>query len=288
MPNIKQHLTRLDIIVDNVFIPAITDGRFLLSLPAKGGLGIPIFSAVADIEFANSRAATEQLIVHISNQYSTAPMDSEQLKTARRRIVNTREELNNSTLQQLHEKMSPEQLRANDLAKMRGASSWLTTLPLKSENFDLREFYDALSFRYHWTPKCLPSTCPCGKRIDVDHAMSCMKSGFVHRRHDDVQDLFASLLKDVCHDAEVEPHLKHFFMPGILTHLQSHLNQKLDTAFSSNENEKKPHYNQRIIKVEHGSFSPLVFSSYGGNGRDGERFLTELAHVIRSRWIIAL
>ena len=35
-----------------------------------------------------------------------------------------------------------------------------------------------------------------------------MKGGFVHRRHDDVRDLFATLLKDVCHDVEVEPHLE--------------------------------------------------------------------------------
>ena len=61
--------------------------------------------------------------------------------------------------------------------------------------------------KYRWTPKYLPSMCPCGKRFDVDHAMSCMKGGFVHRRHDDVRDLFATLLKDVCHDVEVEPHL---------------------------------------------------------------------------------
>ena len=37
--------------------------------------------------------------------------------------------------------------------------------------------------------------------------MSYMKGGFVHRRHDDVRDPFASLLKDVCHD-EVKPHLQ--------------------------------------------------------------------------------
>ena len=59
------------------------------------------------------------------------------------------------------------------LATMKGGSSWLTTLPLKSENFNLnkREFYDVLSLRYRWTPKYLPSMCPCGKRFDVDHAM---------------------------------------------------------------------------------------------------------------------
>ena len=73
--------------------------------------------------------------------------------------------------------MSSEALRANDLAEIKGALTGLTTLPLKSENFDpnKREFYDALSLRYRWTPKHLPSTCPCGKRFDVDLAVSCMK-----------------------------------------------------------------------------------------------------------------
>ena len=59
--------------------------------------------------------------------------------TSRRRIANTRGELNNTIVQQLSEKMSPEQLRANDLAKMKDALNWLTTLPLKSENFDLNK-----------------------------------------------------------------------------------------------------------------------------------------------------
>ena len=94
-------------------------------------------------------------------------------------------------------KTNPEKLRANDLSRMKGASSWLTILPLKSENFVLnrREFYD-------------PSLCPCGKKYDVDHAMSCMKGGFVYRRHDEVRDMLANLLKDVCHDVQVEPHLQ--------------------------------------------------------------------------------
>ena len=112
---------------------------------------MPIFSAVADIEFANSRAATEWLIEHISNRDSTAPMDSEQLKTARRRIASTREleKLNNTTLQQLREKMRQEQLRANGLEKMRGASSWLTTLLLKSENFVLNKRESRSTFHLH-------------------------------------------------------------------------------------------------------------------------------------------
>ncbi|CAH3196723.1 unnamed protein product, partial [Porites evermanni] len=114
--------------------------------------------------------------------------------------------------------------------------------------------------------------------------MSYMKGGFVHRRHDDVRDPFTSLLKDVCHD-EVKPHLQPLTGEVLISSansydeacLDSHLNQKVDTAFLSDENENKRHYNQRIIEVEHGSFSPLVFSPYGGNGREAERFPTELA-----------
>ena len=58
---------------------------------------------------------------------------------------------------------------------------------------------------------------------------------------------------------------------------KGHQNQKLDTAFTSNENEKKLHYNQRVIEVEHGSFSPLVSASYWGSGREAEQFLAQLA-----------
>ena len=75
MPNIKQHLSTLDDIVVNVFIPTITEGhicskneRLLLSLPVKkGGLAIPIFSNAAQFEFTNSRMATEQLTIMIKN-----------------------------------------------------------------------------------------------------------------------------------------------------------------------------------------------------------------------------
>ena len=46
---------------------------------------------------------------------------------------------------------------------------------------------------------------------------------------------------------------------------KSYQNQNLQTAFDNNEKEKKRTYNQRVIQVEHGSFTPLVFSAYGGS-----------------------
>ena len=53
--------------------------------------------------------------------------------------------------------------------------------------------------------------------------------------------------------------------------------------FNANEREKKRHYNQRVIDVEHGSFTPLVFTPYGGTGREADRSLCELALKIAEK-----
>ena len=132
------------------------------------------------LQFSKSRAATEQLIEHINNQDGTAQVDSPLVMHSKRDTGKAREEHNEAILEQLRAKMSPGQLKANDLATpKKGTSSWLTILPLKLENYNLnkREFYDSISLRYCWTPKYLPSVWPGGKRFDVDYAMSCMKGG---------------------------------------------------------------------------------------------------------------
>ena len=86
--------------------------------------------------------ATKQLVRKIKNQDSTSPVDGEQYRSLRRNTIKARGNRDNITSQQLCEKMNPEELRANDLSKIKGAPSWLTMLPLKSENFLLnkREF----------------------------------------------------------------------------------------------------------------------------------------------------
>ena len=91
-----------------------------------------------------------------------------------------------------------------------GASSWLTTIPLQSENFALtkREFFDAISLHYRWHVKYMPSTCPCGKQYNIDNAMSCLKGGFIHHCHDDMRDTLAKLLDESRIDVSIESHLK--------------------------------------------------------------------------------
>ena len=43
---------------------------------------------------------------------------------------------------------------------------------------------------------------------------------------------------------------------------------------------KKKAYNERVIKVEHGSFTPVVMSAFGGAGRETGFFLSKLAEKI--------
>ena len=42
----------------------------------------------------------------------------------------------------------------------------------------------------------------------MNHAMICMKGGFVVHRHDELRDLEAELLNLVCKDVETEPVLQ--------------------------------------------------------------------------------
>ena len=47
----------------------------------------------------------------------------------------------------------------------------------------------------------------------------------------------------------------------------------LKSAYRVNEQAKKREYNGRILQVEHGTFTPLVFSTFGGLGYECNRFI---------------
>ena len=64
---------------------------------------------------------------------------------------------------------------------------------------------------------------------------------------------------------------------------KSHLNSKLETVFKAQENLKKKAYNERVIKVEHGSFAPVVLSAFGGAGRETGFFFSKLAEKISEK-----
>ena len=97
-----------------------------------------------------------------------------------------------------------------DLAQERGASSWLTILPLEEFGLTLHKgaFRDAIALRYGWQPALIPSTCACGTSFSVEHALSCPMGGFPIVRHNEVRDLTAKLMSEVYHDVCIEPTLQ--------------------------------------------------------------------------------
>ena len=82
------------------------------------------------------------------------------------------------------------------LAQEKGASSWLTALPIEEFGFTLHKsaFRDAVALRYGWQPANIPSTCACGKEFTVEHVLSCAKGGFPSIRHNEIRDVSAQLM----------------------------------------------------------------------------------------------
>ena len=326
IPDLSEILKPLDDVINNKFIPAITerqaisdDDRRLISLPARsGGLGIPIYLEDSVVEYENSRKLTKQLNGKIVAQNQEVIEDQSEEVHTNNTLKAEKIQREKEILKDLRTRMTKEQMRGNEVAQLKGASAWLTSLPLKEEGFVLnkREFFDALALRYRWPLSRLPQYCACGKNFDMDHAMSCMKGGYVHRRHDRIRDLFARAMDDVFKGVRIEPPLQpltgeilppsankedgarldvvvrdlwnqnelaFFDMKVINPMAKSNLKKDLNAAFQMHESIKKNLYNERVIRVEHGSFTPVVLSSYGGFGRESNRFVNKVVEKIAEK-----
>ena len=179
--------------------------------------------------------------------------------------------------------------RAVDLASEKGASRWLTAVPLKDMNFDLskREFHDALRLRYDWLIPDSPSVYECGCSFTMDHAMICQRRGLVIQCHNEIRDLEAELLDMVCYDVAIKPtlqplageelnrgantaadarvdvHCRGFwerqqaaFFDIRVCHLNADSDKKLSPKqiYKLHLDEKKWKYASGIIEVENGTF----------------------------------
>ncbi len=220
----------------------------------------------------------------------------------------------------LQQAAAPSLQRIIDLAQEKGASSWLTTLPIAEFGFNLHKgaFVDALALRYGWPPPRTPATCACGARFSVEHALSCPKGALPIIRHNEIRDLTASLLTEVCHDVRTEPDLQplsneimsaatsntstgarldvaangfwgsrferayldvRVFNPFAPSNQQS----SISACYRSHENMKKRSYEQRIREVEHATFTPLVLSATGGMARQATTFYKRLASLLAAK-----
>ena len=219
IPDISHHYQRLERIIRTSLIPSLMNGqppndqlRNLLGLPARlGGIGVPNPAMMTDFEFAASLQITEPLKRLVLAQEPTYTYEAmaEQM-SAISEIRKKRRKNASQMAEELSQSLPPNLQRAIDLAKEKGASSWLTTLPIKEFGFCLHKgaFSDALALRYGLPLSRLPSHCACGRLFTVEHALSCSRGGFPIIRHNEVRDLTASLLTEVCHDVRVEPDLQ--------------------------------------------------------------------------------
>ena len=53
----------------------------------------------------------------------------------------------------------------------------------------------------------MPKICACSSPNSIDHALICKKGGFVSLRHNQIRDLEAHWLSEVCKGVETEPQL---------------------------------------------------------------------------------
>ena len=59
--------------------------------------------------------------------------------------------------------------------------------------------------------------------------------------------------------------------------------QNLRRCYINNEKEKKRQYNMRVLQVENGSATPLVFSINGGMGREASKHYSRIAEMLSEK-----
>ena len=306
--DISHLLKPIDNIILTKFLPGITDGmkinqaeRKLLSFPARYScFVIPIFAEISNDEYKNWLNVTEHLRNNIIQQHHdyTANCDT---KTAKHLIKQRRKLKTKTKLEELKNDLKPNQFHLMKLNQEQNESSWLTFLPLKEKGYIVNKqcFFDLIRIRYGWQLDRLPSKCKCGSTFSIDHALSCKKGGFVSLGHNQVRNLTASLLDEVCHNVCVEPHLLQltgenlneklairsdearigYHSKKFLGNRANGIHMDTSTAYQLNEKEKKKNGSFTAI-VEHGSFTPIVMSTYGGIGKEDSKFCNSLARLL--------
>ena len=78
---------------------------------------------------------------------------------------------------------------------------------------------------------------------------------------------------------------RSFFDPRVFNQFaRRYSGLTLSQAYKTNDNEKKRHYNDHVMSVDHGTFTPLVFSSSGGMAPECFVFYQKLYSVVAS-WV---
>jgi hypothetical protein len=290
--------------------------RKIISLPVRlGGMGIQNPILTADTEFRNSTVITQNLTTLIENQeHNLENYDAERLMSEIKRMKTEKEEAFMEQLEEVKQVVDVKLSRSIDLACEKGAGAWLSALPLQALSYTLnkQEFRDAICLRYGWRIPNTPAYCACGSKNSVDHTLNCKRGGYVNMRHNNIRDFEATLLKEVCKDVQIEPMLLPIgnsetrssnqaerarldvSAVGIWSSMErtfldvrvmnvnspSYMDKTPQQIYLQHEREKKYTYNHRILEIEKGTFTPLVFSTTGGMGPECTKYHKRIAELV--------
>ena len=219
IPDIQDLLLPLENAIHRQLITALTGRpscssveRDLLALPVRlGGLGLSNPATSSPDVFQASQSLTGPLVALIVAQDVSQIVDPEATSTIKKNIKKSNHLRKAQQASNINDQLPPSQLkRSVNLATAKGSSSWLSVLPLEEHGFYLHkgEFRDAICLRYGWRPGSTPQTCNCGAKFSVDDAMICHMGGFPTIHHNEIRDINASLLTEVCHNVTTEPPLQ--------------------------------------------------------------------------------
>ena len=290
-------------------------GRNIFSLPVRfGGMNLKNPVETSDQEFKASQYITENLTQIIKNQENNFENYDEEDAKARVKAAKVMKE---NELKERYDllmtQVSDKERRNVELAKEKGAGAWLSATPIKSLGFVLnkQEFRDSICLRYGWNIPDTPAYCQCGGKNSVDHTLSCPNGGYTIMRHNGVRDLEAELMREVCRDVKIEPELlpigeqemagnvsekarldvsgvgvwgehERTFLDIKIFHpnCQSYSNMDIEKAYVHHQNIKKHKYKERVLNVEHGSFTPVIFTTTGGVGPEANRHHKRIAQLM--------
>ena len=321
-------LEALEKAIQSHFIPALTGQpppgehtREMLALPARlGGLGLTNPAASAKEQRAASQLISTPLVDRIINQDHLLDSCHSVQQSIKRRIQHSKCLKQKEDANNLQRNLPIPLQRSMELSQEKGASTWLTALPIDEHGFALHKaaFRNSLSLRYGWPLQNSPSRCSCGQPFNVEHALTCKTGGFPAVRHNEVRDITAMLLTEICHGVTTEPHLQplsgeslshrsaitedgarldvamygfwggrfekafvdvRVFNPSA----QSNRHGPLSSVYRKHEQEKRRQYDQRVREVEHATFTPLVLSTTGGMGRAATTFYKRLASMVAEK-----
>ena len=275
------------------------------------GLVIPPFHNDAKYEYENSRKLTSSLTKLIEDQYYIYSVNETEQKSIKLNTKINKEERYKATLTELGIQLDENQRHLSNIAQEKGVSNCLKAYPISDQEYHLnkQQFWDCVYLRYGWRLINIPSTCSCRSKMTIQHAMSCKKGGFSTIRHNDLRDLITNLLTEVCKDVDIEPQLlpvtgetfdnrtantsnevrvdiksRGFWVRGQQTFLDvrvfdpnanRYLNKALPQCYIQYEKEKKRQYNDRVLEIYPGSFTPLSSQFMEVWEENVARFLTD-------------